>query len=823
MNKLGADVILRLLFLSILSANCLLSFSQKQIKAVVADSITHKPLPFATVRVNQKNTAITAIGGQFSLSIPAGTGVIEVSYISYQSRKLPVDTDFRMDTIFLSPAISTLEEVIIKPQTDKIKRIINAAVRNKLSHNPEMYDLYQCNIYYKMRADILPSGIPLKDSSKVFHKGQPSTKGDKHDTASIHRVDVLAGNTHLVFSETYSRRLYRRPQQLQETVIASRFSGLQKTYFTNLITDVLPFHVYNDFIPLNGKDYVNPIARGWQQRYSFYLADEIVGDNDTTFIFSFKPKKNADFNALQGMVYINSDGYAISHFISSTGDSTSDREARIEQVYSRVNGRWFPRELNYDLIFHQYISPALKLEVNGHSVIDSVSFNAGPDFKIDKAYAVKLGDSVDLHSEKDWQRLRHDTISFKEQNTYHVMDSLFKKRNIERAISAIGKLSMGRMPVRIVDIDLQRLIASNDFENTRVGMGLFTNDRLSKYMEAGAWMGYGTRDKRMKYGFSLKAFANGNKDNWAKVFYDDDYQNAGNVHIHPEIDREGYRTWLLVTPDRVRELGATGHIQRGYWEIELDGRKQKIESLYENNFLFEGKNYNEFDVQEASIGLRYAYGEKRAPAFGYYFPVTTKYPIVYFRSTYGTINSGEDYSTPYVRALAAIDFHKHINRWGNDMFRLEGGWIHSFNHDPLSRSFLLASKGFRRSALNYYAWGGFLTMWPFDFYSDRYFSFLYRHDFDKYLWRSRISKPFISLLHNMMYGALSNENKSATANVVAPVSGYHETGILLNQLVQINFLHTVYIYVNIGAAYHWTSSFDEKKNGVFVLGISGGF
>jgi hypothetical protein len=171
----------------------------------------------------------------------------------------------------------------------------------------------------------------------------------------------------------------------------------------------------------------------------------------------------------------------------------------------------------------------------------------------------------------------------------------------------------------------------------------------------------------------------------------------------------------------------------------------------------------------------------------------------------------------------AVDFHKHLNGWGNNAFRAEGGLIHSFDNGPLSRSFLLASKGFRRNGINYYAWGGFLTMRPYNFYSDRYISFLYKHDFDKYLWQSKSGKPFVSIVHNVMYGALTGENKTATAGIVAPVSGYHESGIVLNQLLQKNLFHTFYLYLNAGAFYHWASLFDWKKNRVWVVGISSGF
>ena len=394
---------------------------------------------------------------------------------------------------------------------------------------------------------------------------------------------------------------------------------------------------------------------------------------------------------------------------------------------------------------------------------------------------------------------------------------------MEDVLSGIGKLAIGRYPYKKIDIDVTRLIANNDYENVRLGIGLYTNEKLSKYFQLGGWGGYGIADKRIKFGFSAIRFLKGNKDNWFRFFYKDDYDNAGNIHIHPEVDREGYRTWLLSAPDREQEYGFTAHAQKDYWEIELDARKKQMTALYENNFVFAAKNFKAFDVREAGIGLRYAYGERRAPAFGYYFPAGTKYPIFYMRSALGTARSGDDYSANYVRALFAINFRKHLNRWGNDNLRFEAGIIHSMNNVPLSRSFLLASKGFKRDGINYYAWGGFLTMRPYDYYSDRYISLLYKHDFDKHLWEVKFSKPYVSIVHNFMYGALSEINKNASTGIRAPVSGYHESGILFNQLLQKNLFHTFYIYLNAGAMYRWTSTLNWNKNNVWVIGISSGF
>jgi hypothetical protein len=828
MNKIPGDLrgnCTRFFFLAmLLSMNFLSALGQRVIKAVVADSLSKQPLAFATIRIDNQNTFITGINGQFTLELSVNAKQLHISYVSYNERIIPAAELRDNDTIFLSSSASTLGEVIVRPQTDKIRRIINKVIRNKSSNNPEMYAQYTCNIYYKTRLDMLPIKLSASDSAKrrpPQRNGRVSVKVDSGPDSADLVNTLLNPRNHFLFSETYSKRFYRRPDQYQDIVLASRFSGLKKSYFANLVTNVLPFHIYTDLISLGGIDYVNPVARGWQHRYSFYIADEIVNGTDTTFILAFQPKKNAAFKSLKGLIYVNTDGYAISHFIGATADTSSNREIKLEQVYEKVDGKWFPSELNYDATYGNNQNQGFIMAVKGLSRINSVSFIRTKDFKFNRAYTAKLHDSVDLRSDQYWENLRTEPLTSREKNTYQVVDSISEVNKVEKIISKAGKMSLGLFPIGIFDLNMSRFFSSSDYEGIRLGAGLYTNERVSKYYSIGGWAGYGFKDKVVKYGLNATIFPKANREHWIRVAYDDDYQNAGNIRIHKDIDRGGYRNWILSQVDHKREFSLTAQTHTGFLELELTGISQMIESRYQNNFEFGGKNYQAFDVMEAGLGLRFAYGEKRIPMFGYYFPIETKYPIVYLRSALGSVESG-DYSARYARALIGISFDKRLNRWGKDMLRIEAGMIHAFNREPFSRSLLLAAKGFRRSGLNYYAWGGFLTMHPYDYYTDRYFSFMYKHDFDKTLWRTKRSKPYVSLAHNFMYGGLGFESKLANAGITAPVSGFHESGILLNQLLQINLLGAINVYFNGGAFYHWTSSIDWKQNGLFVLGVSAG-
>ena len=113
-------------------------------------------------------------------------------------------------------------------------------------------------------------------------------------------------------------------------------------------------------------------------------------------------------------------------------------------------------------------------------------------------------------------------------------------------------------------------------------------------------------------------------------------------------------------------------------------------------------------------------------------------------------------------------------------------------------------------------------MLPFEYYSDRYVSLLYKHDFDKDFWDISFSKPYLSLAHNMVYGSLQKQNKAANFGLRSYGSGYQESGIVLNRLVRYN-LRFAEFRVNTGAYYHWTSNWNWKENGVWVIGVSLGF
>lgn len=783
----------------------------------VLDSTDHKPVPFATVRFgNTGNGTIASLEGIFKLDNTTGGAYhwIEISCLGYNTQKITLP--IKGNVIFLSRNANILTEVVVKPPYDKIRRILNKAIAGKDANNPEKYDWYRCKVYYKMTIDLSIPDSALKNDTSA-------DAGEMRD---------FLEHQHLLMSETYSTRTWKRPQQLQEVVTGSRFSGLRKSLFTGLVTDVLPFHAYTDYINLNGKDYHNPVSKGYEQYYKFDLVDELVQEGDTTWILSYKPR-GINANQLKGRVYINSDGFAISHFIGGVLDTSLKRDVRIEQEYQRVaNGegrKWFPAHLNYIIDWEQKGKEnSYTWFIKGNSRIDSVSFTEDADFRFDKAHTVKLVDKADELTDSAWRRLRPESLDKKEARTYVMMDSFGEVKHFDRYVSYIEHLPEGKLSIGKIDVDLKRLFSSNKYENIRAGLGLQTNDRLLKWLSIGAWGGYGFGDAHWKYGAFAELYADKVHEFTFKAGYADDINDPGRVHLHADLDKNYLNSYLLYRVDNIKMWHAAIKKKLGYWSLELAGRQQQIQPKYLYAFEYRGRDYTQFKAAELSLGFRYAFAERTAPFFNSYYTLGSKYPIWYGRVTAGQLQAGE-VAIPYVQALTALTWQKHINRVGNERAMISAGRIWSDDALPLGK--LFAGAGYRydpHSSLDVsiYTFGGFLTMNPYGYYTDQFVSAMLRHDFDRRLYKVTIpgtkviSSPFVGGQYNFLYGTLRQPQAQKQVQFTVPDHGYHEAGALLNNILMIKYLNIYYFTINAGYFYHFGVARQAGNEGKFVAGVN---
>ena len=73
-----------------------------------------------------------------------------------------------------------------------------------------------------------------------------------------------------------------------------------------------------------------------------------------------------------------------------------------------------------------------------------------------------------------------------------------------------------------LDIEIDKLYLYNKYEGSRVGLGLSTNDKLSKYFSVGGFFAYGFDDEESKYGGNLEINLDRYNEVKLKFFYHSD-------------------------------------------------------------------------------------------------------------------------------------------------------------------------------------------------------------------------------------------------------------------------------------------------------------
>lgn len=115
--------------------------------------------------------------------------------------------------------------------------------------------------------------------------------------------------------ESATSKSFIPPAAEKEEVLAMRVSGLKDPSLLALAASTKTF-IYNASILLNEKNYVSPIGPSSTNQYFFLLQDTLYQGADSVFIISYEPRKGKKFDALRGVLYVNTDGYAVQNAIA---------------------------------------------------------------------------------------------------------------------------------------------------------------------------------------------------------------------------------------------------------------------------------------------------------------------------------------------------------------------------------------------------------------------------------------------------------------------------------------------------------------------------
>lgn len=772
-------------------------FAQNTIQGIVYDSITKKPLPFVNIIIQNTNTGTTTdINGHFSLKLSnINKQSLLLSYVGYYPKKYLINRDNKIQQIYLSPSVIGLGEVVISAKYNPAHRIVNQVIKHKDKNNPENLPQFAYKTYSKM----IFSGEIINTDSLTMQKAQE-----------------YLSDYHLFIMESVTKRIFMQPDKSKETVLASRVSGFQDPSFTLLATQMQSFTFYNEYIQLSDKQYLSPITKNSIKHYDFKLKDTTYFQGDTVFLIAYKPKKNTNFEGLQGVLYINTLGYAIQNVIATPANAEkSNMEISIVQKYQLIQDTvWFPHQLNIEIIVKNFAVNGLTMIGNGKTYIKDIDLKPEINKRNFNEFDIEVNYDANNADSKFWDENRIDTLTKKDINTYKLIDSIGKEANLDQKMKGLESFLEGRLPIGFWDLNLHDLINYNQYEKFRLGFGGQTNHKLWYRVRLGGFLAYGFGDMAYKYGSHILIKINKNADALVKIGYENDVEEPGKMTFYPDYKHtfdEAYRDFLISKMFKVEryysqfQFRFLRHFKFGT-AIRYEKTAPCFDYLYNthNTDLLQIWQPNS-DYAEVSFGLRIGIKEKFIQSPHSLISLGTKYPLIYLQATkhipyQNANNTGWQFQLYITKKLKT-------KLAGTSEFSVFAGYnTHDlpyyklYGHRGNFKDFYLVSKN------------TFETMGVHSFVSDRFVAIHHVHDFGKLLLRFKKFTPEFAIATNFLYGKLSsNKHKNITYQV--PDKGFIESGLIINNLLKNNLYG-----IGIGSFYkygaysnsNWQKNFSYK-------------
>ncbi|MEI6348408.1 MAG: DUF5686 family protein [Bacteroidota bacterium] len=801
-----------------LSIFSFLSYSQSHTySGKVIDAQSGEPLPFVNILFGAKNQGVTTdINGKFLIKAIRAVDSLVCSYIGYHNQTFRGFSIKSGIVISMNKKVFELKEFLVTPVENPAHRIINAAIKNRDNNNPLKNSSFSYTSYNKM---VFTSTV-FQDSSAL--RAYADTTLQDSVSKMKRRTVKFFTDQHLFMMESVNKRIFKAPNKNYEKVLASKISGFKDPLFTLLITQVQSVSFYDDLFLLLDKKFVNPISSGSPSKYFFEIQDTTYRDNDTVFIISFRPRKGTTFDGLKGHLYINTRGYAIQNVIAEPAKKEGGFSISIQQQYELVGGeKWFPVQLNTNFYFNAIVANGYKILGNGTTFIQDIKLNNPIKNK-------EFGDAevdLDVISPENSNQLlvqyRRDTLTPQEIKTYLVIDSIGKKENFEKWMNYSKTLMTGKIPMGYVDLDISNFIRFNDYEGWRLDLGLYTNRRLMRNFTLGGFFAYGFSDMYSKYRLEAVWNINREKNTTLTVAYKDDIIESGGQPLFYDqknfFDGDFMRRSFVTRFDRTEkfEVAATHRFFR-YLTTRLELNTQTKTPMYQVLPIvitqdLVSKFNSKSHLTESVISFRYAFKEKFVKNGDWLFSMGTDYPIVtaqYIHGFNNLLNSNYEYNRVEAKIFKSFQY-KYI---GKSTVQISAGI--SDRLLPLWGNFVAKSCN---NDISLFCDNAFQSIKINSFVSDRYLSVFLKHNFGKRFLQSRRFKPEISLHQNILYGDLKYNNYLYQYRYKTPKSGYFETGLMINKLLD---LKTSAFGVGVFCNYGKYADINFKNNFTFLWNIS---
>lgn len=795
------------LFLAFLLISCSGLLAQHTISGRVINAETGDPLPYAKISPEDHQPILTNIDGSFSLKLEANEVETSFSYVGFSTRKAKLTTGTDFVIIQLQPLTEDLETVVVTSGTNLAKKIIEKAIAKKKQNDPEKaLNSFSLKSYNKFLIDNELNHLSLETDS------------------TNRQVKTIINTGAAYLSEKVSEINYKKRKGINENITGIRNAGFEKPVYEILTLSANPFSMYKKDYNIFDTEFAGPLADEALKNYNYKILDTTKSSRPAYLVY-FKPKRKEKVAGLEGILYLDTQSYAI-----QKAKAQLLGEIKLETIhkyqYFEEEDLWFPSQQITTIqpgrggkeisVFGGAISTG-RLQ-KSDNIINQILGGIETDpglfltsetvfFEIELQPEKKINDpSAEMEVVKGafdrpqifWEENRQLKYSEQDKLTESRVENLVEQKNIEHKIAIKNAVINGFYPVGFWDFELRHFYRFNNYEGIRLGLGGRTNDKVSDKLNLNGYVAYGTKDERFKYGLGTEIYLHKAFGTNLKLNYSNDIFEVGSYSY-----LTGEKEVSLFEPRLVnisffyseRKIStALTHRFTSKLKTEFQLRQSEISNLRNYTYIFNGESLKDYEISEATFSFLWRPFSRFLKTDTHNILIKKRFPQItgqVSQAFAGFLNGDFNFTK------AGLKIEHEIRRLdlSRTEFILEGNYAvgdlpltHAFhaspnnaNKPPILRRFSVAGNT------------AFETMYFNEFFSDKQAMLHVKHQF-RPIKIHRYIQPEVVLISRHVIGDFKNLDKHENINFKTLNHGYSEAGLEINNILSGFGLSGAYRY-----------------------------
>jgi hypothetical protein len=715
------------------------NISGYEISGKIEDKGTGEGVPFASIYISHSGIGTAAdLNGNFSFKtdyLPNDT--LMVSAVGYNNYKRRLDKKKHEYAFYIELERSTnaLKEVVVHAGEDPALVLLRQIIKRKPYNDPDRIDNYKYETYNKLEADL--ERLSREQFEKIPLLKKFGFIYDNLDTVSEGRPFLP-----LYLTETVSEYYFQRqPKKQREFIKANLLKGVKNESITKLLGSMYQnVNAYKNFVPVFDKQFVSPISNSGYFYYKYKIKDTQEAYGHKIILVQYEPRRTGE-NCFYGDFWVVDSIFALQRItmeVPKVANVNFVNRVSLYQEYAPVQDTfWFCIK---DKFVADFTGP-YNLKIPGFIGRKTTSYRnivyndtSVTNVLDDKQYKtdVIVSDSARKYTDKDWLKIRPDTLSKNEKAIYNMVDTLQSMHLFKVYKNIFNILVTGVKDYGPLELGpYWYLYSTNPVEGNRFRLSLGSSNSSFNDVYLTGYLAYGTTDQKIKYQGTALWLLNRKPRMYLYGAYTYDIDHSTNYYDQVG-SADNIFSVLFRKPGVPWKLAFTNETRFEFYKEYFSGFSHKLmfqhreftpyAPLPTTNIFLDNDNEPTSTVtsSDATLKFRFAYKEKFLEGKFLRISLGSIYPIVELTGT-ASLKGVWGNVYDYQRLKFSLSDHINIAPFGSIYYNLFAGKYFGTLPYPL----LEIHPGNEYLYYNTYA---FEMMNKYEFISDQYAGFNFEHN-----------------------------------------------------------------------------------------------